>query len=82
AVTVIAPSVAAPQDDAATKRPLTGSAAAAGKADKPVTVTLVTGDKVLVSRDSSGNATASALAGADGTVPLVQTRRSGKDLYA
>ncbi|WNI28410.1 S8 family serine peptidase [Streptomyces sp. ITFR-6] len=81
AVTVIAPSVAAPQDDAATKRPLTGSAAAAAKADKPVTVTLVTGDKVLVSTDSSGNATADALAGADGTVPLVQTRRSGNDLY-
>lgn len=81
AVTVIAPSVAAPQGDAATKRPLTGSAAATAKANKPVTVTLVTGDKVLVSTDGSGNASATALPREDGTLPLVQTRRSGKDLY-
>ncbi|MEW1689979.1 S8 family serine peptidase [Streptomyces sp. NPDC091265] len=81
AVTVIAPSVAAPQGDTSTKRPLTGSAAAAAKGGKPVTVTLVTGDKVLVSKDSSGNASATALPREDGTLPLVQTRRSGKDLY-
>ncbi|WNI21647.1 S8 family serine peptidase [Streptomyces sp. ITFR-16] len=81
AVTVIAPSVAAPQGDAATKRPLTGSAAAAAAGSRPVTVTLVTGDKVLVSTDRSGTASATALAREDGTVPLVQTRRSGKDLY-
>ncbi|MFF9457997.1 S8 family serine peptidase [Streptomyces flaveolus] len=81
AFTVIAPSVAAPQDDVITKRPLTGSAAAATGGNKPVTVTLVTGDKVLVSTDSAGNAAATALAREDGTVPLVQTRRSGKDLY-
>ncbi|THA79102.1 peptidase [Streptomyces sp. A0642] len=81
AVTVIAPSVAAPQGDAGTKRPLTGSAAATAQRDKPVTVTLVTGDKVLVSTDGSGNASAVALPREDGTVPLVQTRRSGKDLY-
>ncbi|MFF1925327.1 S8 family serine peptidase [Streptomyces sp. NPDC058221] len=80
AVTVIAPSVAAPQDDTTAKRPLTGSATA-GTAGKPVTVTLVTGDKVLVNTDSSGNASATALAREDGTLPLVQTRRSGKDLY-
>ncbi|MER7191329.1 S8 family peptidase [Streptomyces flaveolus] len=81
AVTVIAPSVAAPQDDVATKRPLTGSAAATTKGNKPVTVTLVTGDKVLVTTDRSGNASATALAREDGTVPLMQTRRSGRDLY-
>lgn len=81
AVTVIAPSVAAPQGDADTKRPLTGTAAATAKAGKPVTVTLVTGDKVLVSTDGSGNASATALPREDGTVPLVQTRRSGTDLY-
>ncbi|MET7642235.1 S8 family serine peptidase [Streptomyces sp. NPDC005426] len=81
AVTVIAPSVAAPQGDATTKRPLTGSAAATAQGDRPVTVTLVTGDKVLVSTDGSGNASATAQAREDGTVPLVQTRRSGKDLY-
>ncbi|MFD4778371.1 S8 family serine peptidase, partial [Streptomyces sp. NPDC058427] len=80
AVTVIAPSVAAPQGDTTAKRPLTGSATA-GTSSKPVTVTLVTGDKVLVSEDGSGNASATALARPDGTLPLVQTRRSGKDLY-
>ncbi|MFC8228553.1 S8 family serine peptidase [Streptomyces sp. NPDC057287] len=81
AVTMTAPSVAAPQGDAITKRPLTGSAAAAADGNEPVTVTLVTGDKVLVNTDSSGNASATALAREDGTVALVQTRRSGKDLY-
>ncbi|MFB6712011.1 MULTISPECIES: S8 family serine peptidase [unclassified Streptomyces] len=81
AVTAIAPSAAAPQDDTTAKRPLTGSAAAAAKAAKPVTVTLVTGDKVLVSKDSSGAASVTALPREDGTVPLVQTRQSGKDLY-
>lgn len=81
AVTAIAPSVAAPPDDVTAKRPLTGSAAAAAKGGKPVTVTLVTGDKVRVSTDSSGAASAAALPREDGTVPLVQTRQSGKDLY-
>ncbi|MFG2627461.1 S8 family serine peptidase [Streptomyces sp. NPDC048473] len=81
AVTAIAPSAAAPQDDTTAKRPLTGSAAADAKEGKPVTVTLVTGDKVLVSTDSSGAASVTALPREDGTVPLVQTRQSGKDLY-
>ncbi|MEE1796092.1 S8 family serine peptidase [Streptomyces sp. BE308] len=81
AVTAIAPSVAAPPDDVTAKRPLTGSAAAAAKGGKPVTVTLVTGDKVRVSTDSSAAASAAALPREDGTVPLVQTRQSGKDLY-
>ncbi|MFE6037012.1 S8 family serine peptidase [Streptomyces sp. NPDC056452] len=80
AVTAIAPSVAAPPDDSTAQRALTGSAAATAE-DAPVTVTLVTGDKVLVSTDGSGNASATAMARADGTVPLVQTRQSGKDLY-
>ncbi|MER5897130.1 S8 family serine peptidase [Streptomyces sp. NPDC001876] len=80
AVTAIAPSVAAPQDDSTAKRPLTGSTAAAGK-DAPTTVTLVTGDKILVSTDGSGADSATALPREDGTVPLVQTRQAGKDLY-
>ncbi|MFC9621358.1 S8 family serine peptidase [Streptomyces sp. NPDC056930] len=81
AVTAIAPSAAAPQDDTTAKRPLTGSATADTKEGKPVTVTLVTGDKVLVSTDSSGAVSVVALPREDGTVPLVQTRQSGKDLY-
>ncbi|MFB7916394.1 S8 family serine peptidase [Streptomyces sp. NPDC056061] len=82
AVTAIAPSAAAPQDDATGKRPLTGSAAAEAGKGKPVTVTLITGDKVLVSTDSSGAASVTGLPRADGSVPLIQTRQSGKDLYA
>ncbi|MFJ7196567.1 MULTISPECIES: S8 family peptidase [unclassified Streptomyces] len=81
AVTAIAPSAAAPQDDATGRRALTGSSAAEAEKDKSVTVTLVTGDKVLVGKDSSGAASATALPREDGTVPLVQTRQSGKDLY-
>lgn len=81
AVTAIAPSAAAPQDDTTAKRPLTGSTAAAAKSAAPVTVTLVTGDKVLVRTDGSGAASATALPREDGTVPLIQTRQSGKDLY-
>lgn len=68
AVTAIAPSVAAPQDDSTAKRPLTGSAAATAE-DAPVTVTLVTGDKVLVSTNGSGAASATALPREDGSVP-------------
>ncbi|MFF3841366.1 S8 family serine peptidase [Streptomyces sp. NPDC001930] len=82
AVTAVAPSVAnEPQDDTAGKRPLVGSEAAARAGDRPVTVTLVTGDRVVVSRDADGNPAATALPREDGTIPLVQTRRSGQDLY-
>ncbi|MFJ7085139.1 S8 family peptidase [Streptomyces griseus] len=80
AVTVIAPSVAAPPDERDANRPITGSAAAA-EGSKPVTLTLVTGDTVLVTTDPSGASTATALPREDGTVPLVQTRQSGPDLY-
>ncbi|MFI8519396.1 S8 family peptidase [Streptomyces sp. NPDC085481] len=83
AVTAVAASAAAaPQDDPATgKRPLTGSEAAARAGQRPATVTLVTGDRVLVTRDAAGNPAAAALPREDGTVPFVQTRRSGQDLY-
>ena len=82
AVTAVAPSTAAtPQDDTAGKRPLVGSEAAARTGERPATVTLVTGDRILVTRDAAGNPAAAALPREDGTVPLVQTRRSGKDLY-
>ncbi len=80
AVTAIAPSVAAPPDERAADRPLTGSVAA-GPAAKPVTLTLVTGDRVLVTTDASGASAATALPRPDGTTPLLQTRQSGSDLY-
>lgn len=79
AVTAIAPSVAAPPDERDADRPLTGSAAAADP--KPVTLTLVTGDKVLVTTDPSGASAATAMPRPDGSTPLVQTRQSGRDLY-
>ncbi|MFE0681347.1 S8 family peptidase [Streptomyces sp. NPDC058961] len=83
AVTAVAPSVAAPRTDGtadAARRPLVGSAASS--TGTPATVTLVTGDKVVVSRDGSGTPTnVTALPRADGSVPLVQTRRSGNELY-
>ncbi|NYV72931.1 S8 family serine peptidase [Streptomyces sp. UH6] len=82
AVTAIVPSAAQPQDATNAKRPLVGSATAAAEESKPVTVTLVTGDQVLVSRDGAGNASVTALPREDGTVPLLQTRQSGMDLYA
>ncbi|WP_444971633.1 S8 family serine peptidase [Streptomyces sp. SAI-25] len=80
AVTAIAPSVAAPPDERAADRPLTGNVAA-GPAAKPVTLTLVTGDRVLVTTDASGASAATALPRPDGTTPLLQTRQSGRDLY-
>ncbi|GAA2814742.1 S8 family peptidase [Streptomyces showdoensis] len=83
AVTAVAASAAAaPQDAQATgKRPLVGSETAARGGQRPATVTLVTGDRVLVTRDAEGNPAATALPREDGTLPLVQTRRSGQDLY-
>ncbi|MCT4352253.1 S8 family serine peptidase [Streptomyces sp. Je 1-79] len=82
AVTAVAPSTAAaPQDDTTGSRPLVGSEAQARAGERAATVTLVTGDRVLVTRDAAGNPAAAALPREDGTVPLVQTRRSGQDLY-
>ncbi|MEV4683490.1 S8 family peptidase [Streptomyces kurssanovii] len=82
AVTAIAPSAAAgPQDEATEKRPLAGSEAAARQGERPVTVTLVTGDRVLVGRDASGAPSATVLPRPDGTTATTQTRRSGHDLY-
>ncbi|MFJ1564117.1 hypothetical protein ACIOG8_07775 [Streptomyces erythrochromogenes] len=44
-------------------------------------MTLVTGDRILVSTDTSGRTAATAMPREDGTQPLVQTRQSGQDLY-
>ncbi|MFF3492619.1 S8 family serine peptidase [Streptomyces sp. NPDC002795] len=63
-------------------RPLVGSSAAAAAAkSSATTVTLVTGDRVVVTTDAEGRPTAAALPTADGSTPLLQTRQSGKDLY-
>ncbi|KIF69158.1 peptidase [Streptomyces sp. AcH 505] len=96
AVTAVAPSVATPRAGVSDgtgkgsgtgksaetgKRPVVGSAAAQRKSGQSHTVTLVTGDKVRVSEDSSGRGSATVLPREDGTQPLVQTRQSGDDLY-
>ncbi|MEU2432477.1 S8 family serine peptidase [Streptomyces sp. NPDC007861] len=82
AVTAVAPSEAAgPQDGPAGNRPLTGTRAATAAGGQPVTVTLVTGDRVLVRGAGTESPAATALPREDGTVPLLQTRQSGKDLY-
>ncbi|MDG4863978.1 S8 family serine peptidase [Streptomyces sp. T-3] len=83
AITAAVPSVAQPPGDEPDKRPIVGSEAAAarGKGGKQSTVTLVTGDKVLVSTDSSGRSAATVLPRADGAEPIVTTRQAGKDLF-
>ncbi|MFJ5711312.1 S8 family peptidase [Streptomyces sp. NPDC093105] len=83
AVTAALPSAAAqPPADGPADRPLVGGEAQArAGGERPATVTLVTGDRVLVTRDERGNPAATVLPREDGTVPVVQTRRSGQDLY-
>ncbi|MCF1600023.1 S8 family peptidase [Streptomyces muensis] len=71
AVTTAVPTHAATEPP----RPLTGAGARATPGAGSV-VTLVTGDRVLVTRDG-----AVALPGPDGTAPFTQTRQSGDDLY-
>ncbi|MFH9725545.1 S8 family peptidase [Streptomyces sp. NPDC017254] len=82
AVTTVAPSIAAetPPDGASGKRPIVGGGSAA-TSGKQVTVTLVTGDKILVTTDPSGRSSAAVLPREDGTRPTLQTRQTGKDLY-
>ncbi|MFI1287613.1 S8 family serine peptidase [Streptomyces sp. NPDC020792] len=82
AVTAVAPSGAADArpDGASGKRPVIGSETAA-TGGKQVPVTLITGDKVLVTTDTSGHSSAAVLPRDDGTQPIVQTYQKGKDLY-
>ncbi|MER7172355.1 S8 family serine peptidase [Streptomyces mesophilus] len=80
AATLATPSAAAPRQE---DRPLVGSQAARseGQGAQQRTVTLVTGDRVLVTTSAEGRSAATALPREDGTVPFLQTRESGKDLY-
>ncbi|MGO4463027.1 hypothetical protein AB4039_37960 [Streptomyces sp. M-16] len=81
AVTAVGPSAARPVDAVPGGRPLVGSAAAGERPTAPVTVTLVTGDRILVSTDAAGRTAATAMPRANGTQPVVQTRQTGRDLY-
>ncbi|MGW6061634.1 S8 family serine peptidase [Streptomyces sp. NPDC055189] len=78
AVTAAVPSVAEPRAAASDTSPPVGSAP---RNEGSSVVTLVTGDRILVTTDGKDRAGATALPAADGTVPLIQTRQSGKDLY-
>ncbi|MCX5193660.1 S8 family serine peptidase [Streptomyces sp. NBC_00249] len=82
AVTAVGPSAAQPSDTGPGKRPIVGSGEAGERPAAPVTVTLVTGDRVLVSTDAAGRTAATAMPRENGAQPVVQTRQSGKDLYA
>ncbi|MFF3644275.1 S8 family serine peptidase [Streptomyces sp. NPDC002564] len=81
AVTAAVPSAAEPRPS--TERPpITGSTPPGASRDGGGSVvTLVTGDRILVTSDGRGGSGAAALPREDGSVPLVQTRQSGKDLY-
>ncbi|MFI7008568.1 S8 family serine peptidase [Streptomyces sp. NPDC050145] len=58
-----------------------GSAGAAAEGGRQSTVTLVTGDRVVVVTDGAGRSSASVLPREDGIRPTVQTYQRGKDLY-
>ncbi|SCF83047.1 S8 family serine peptidase [Streptomyces sp. Ncost-T10-10d] len=80
AVTAVTPSGAADTPpDSASGKPIVGGTATTG--GKQATVTLITGDKVLVTTDTSGHNSAAVLPREDGTQPIVQTYQMGKDLY-
>ncbi|MFJ6792665.1 S8 family peptidase [Streptomyces sp. NPDC091268] len=81
AVTAVGPSTAQPTDTAPGGRPIVGSEAAGRQPAAPVTVTLVTGDRIAVSTDAAGRTAATAMPREDGSQPIVQTRQTGKDLY-
>ncbi|MFE1951099.1 S8 family serine peptidase [Streptomyces sp. NPDC059524] len=83
ALTGVAASTAAagpPGGNPATRHVL-GDTGTAAKGGKRSTVTLVTGDRVLVVTDSAGRSSASVLPREDGTRPTIQTYQRGKDLY-
>jgi subtilisin family serine protease len=62
-------------------RPIVGSSAAKAATDSPKTVTLVTGDKVLVAGAGTDSPFVTVLPRDDGSTPVVETRRVGKDVY-
>src|SRR4029079_6786534 len=81
AATSVAPTSAFGQDSGAKPRPIVGSSAAQAANGSPKTVTLITGDKVLVTGAGTNAPIVTVLPREDGTVPSVETRRVGKDVY-
>ena len=81
AATAAAPTSAFGLDSGATPRPIVGSSAGQAANGSPKTVTLITGDKVLVSGAGTNAPVVTVLPREDGSVPTVETRRVGKDVY-
>ena len=81
AATAAVPTSAFGQDSGATPRPIVGSSAAQAANGAPKTVTLITGDKVLVTGAGTNAPMVTVLPREDGTMPSVETRRVGKDVY-
>ncbi|WP_432181363.1 S8 family serine peptidase [Streptomyces sp. NBC_00063] len=80
AVTAVAPSAVGAGRPV--ERPAVGSGAAAARGTQH-TVTLITGDRVLVTDTPGGGPAAVApIPAADGTTPLVELRTAGDDVYA
>ena len=81
AATAAAPTSAFGQDSGAAPRPIVGSSAAQAANGAPKTVTLITGDKVHVTGAGTSSPVVTVLPREDGSVPSVETRRVGKDVY-
>ncbi|GAB3068292.1 S8 family serine peptidase [Intrasporangium mesophilum] len=79
AATALSPSVLG-ASAASDPKPIVGSADQAA-AQKSATVTLISGDRVRVTRTADGQPVAQLLPGEDGTVPEYQTLRDGDNLY-
>ncbi len=81
AATALSPSVlGASAAAAADSKPIVGSAGQAA-AHSAATVTLISGDRVRVSRTVDGQPVAQLLPAEDGTVPDYETLRDGDNLY-
>ena len=85
ALTAAAPTSALGQDPA-DERPIVGSPEFMAAGDSAPaggrTITLITGDQVLVAGAGTDSPVVTVLPRADGTVPLVEIRRVGDDVYA
>ena len=81
AATAAAPTSAFGQGADTARRPLVGSQGPVHGSGASATVTLVTGDKVLLTGAGSSAPTVTVLPRPDGSVPVTETRRAGADVY-
>lgn len=79
AATALSPSVLA-ASAAGDRQPIVGSVEHA-KAQQSATVTLISGDRVRVTRTADGQPIAQVMPGEDGTIPDYQTLRDGDNLF-